>query len=61
VARAAAEGQAQVDNMLMNDFGDTLRAVARERIKPKINEAKARQALGVSPDQAASSSPAKAK
>lgn len=62
VARMAEQGRAQVDSMVINDFGETLREAARVRVKPRINEAKARQALGVAAeDPAAQPKPAKAK
>lgn len=62
VARAASQGQSQVANMMMNDMGETLRYIARERIKPKVNPARARIALGMSPEEAAATTkPAKAK
>jgi peptidyl-prolyl cis-trans isomerase D len=62
VARAAEQGRAQVDSMVVNDFGDALREAARQKIKPRISEANARQALGVSPEEAAAQpKPAKAK
>jgi peptidyl-prolyl cis-trans isomerase D len=61
VARVAQQGSSQVSEMLTNDVGETLRDIARERIKPKVNPAKARQALGLSPETGAASSAAPAK
>lgn len=61
IARTAEQARAQVDNMLMNDLGETLREAARNRVKPTVSEAKARQALGVSADDAAAQQPQPAK
>jgi peptidyl-prolyl cis-trans isomerase D len=61
LARTSEQGRMQINRMLMNDLSQSLAAIARARVKPKINEAKARQAIGVNEDTASSKKPAKAK
>lgn len=61
IARASTQGRAQVDNMVLNDLGETLRDAARVRVKPTISEVRARQALGVQADDTTQPKPAKAK
>ena len=57
----AEQRRGQLAQMMMNDTSETLRNIARDRIKPKVNMAKARQTIGLSAqDPAASGKPAKA-
>jgi len=63
IGRLAEQGRPQLTlQMMQNEYGEMIRNAARDRIKPKIDEALARQAIGVSAEEvpAASGAPAKA-
>jgi peptidyl-prolyl cis-trans isomerase D len=61
VAREAVNERPQLSQQMnQGEFSDMLRTAARTVIKPKVDEALARQALGVSPDQVPASSGGKA-
>jgi peptidyl-prolyl cis-trans isomerase D len=60
VAIATEQARGQTTQMMMSDFVETLRNIARERIKPKVNLAKARQAIDLTPEtEGSSAKPAK--
>lgn len=62
VARATPQVRGQLQQMMMSDLSESIRNIARDRIKPKVNPVRARLALGLSPEEAAASGkPAKAK
>ena len=61
VARETVDARPQLSQQMnQSEFGDMLRTAARKAIKPRVDEALARQALGVSPDQLPASSTGKA-
>ncbi len=60
-ARETLDARPQLSQQMnQSEFSDMLRTAARKAIKPKVDEALARQALGVSPDQLPASSTGKA-
>jgi hypothetical protein len=46
--------------MAQNDFGEVFNAAARAQVKPKVDQALALQAIGVTPDQLPSAAKGKA-
>jgi peptidyl-prolyl cis-trans isomerase D len=61
IARDAVALQPQLTaQMAQSDIPELVLAAAREEIKPKVNEARARAAIGLPPETSASSAPAKA-
>jgi peptidyl-prolyl cis-trans isomerase D len=60
IGRLAEQARPQLTlQMMQNEYGQMIQDAARDRIKPKIDEALAREAIGVSPEEApASGAPA---